>query len=338
MQHGSPNQNVDWSILPRLLLSHTDLLRQMDLLKRLLARIGLPELVLKTSQLVHFEDVSIVFQGSGLRSILSILAALTDERISVILIDEPELSLQPRLQKSLRDVLVEAARSKKILVATHSHLFLHRTALSANLRVQREGAIVSLSPTASESQLYDLTFELLGNNTEDLFFPGNFLIVEGASDQAIVERVRNLLNISASQVRVVSASGLANVPPTLDAVCRVLVPVVLKDSPYAAKVVAMIDQVPDPSSAAAEELRKVLGPRLFKLDKHSIEAYIPDAIYTRIGRNKDEDLQRIAELRSNHQALSEFKKKLSQQVAGQLTVEDLESLPIITAAVRKATE
>ncbi len=58
----------------------------------------------------------------------------------------------------------------------------------------------------------------------------------------------------------------------------------------------------------------------------------------RIGRNKSEDLQRIAELRSNHQALNAFKKTLSQQIAGQLTVEDLDILPTIAAAVRKASE
>jgi hypothetical protein len=40
----------------------------------------------------------------------------------------------------------------------------------------------------SREQLYDVTFDLLGSSTEDLFFPHNYLIVEGASDQVIAER------------------------------------------------------------------------------------------------------------------------------------------------------
>lgn len=338
LQHASPVPNVDWSTLPRLLLSHTDLYGQVGALNELLIRMGLPKFVLKTSQYVHFEDVSIAYQGSGLRSLLSILAALTDGRISAVLVDEPELSLQPRLQKILRDVLVEAAQSKRILVATHSHLFLHRTNLSANLRVQREGSVVSLSPTTVGDQLYDLTFELLGNTTEDLFFPGNFLVVEGASDQVIAERVRTLLGISPFKLRVVSAAGIANVQSALEAICRMLVPVVLPDSPYAGRVVAMIDEPADPTSHSVRELRRILGDRLFELDETSIEAYIPDGIYARIGRNKDEDLRRIVDLRNDYQALNAFKRTLSQQVAGQLTAEDLDSLPIIAAAVRKAGE
>ncbi len=337
LQHASPAP-FDWSTLPRLLLNHTNLKKQMLSLDKLLARMGLPEHVLKASQNIYFEDVSVAAQGSGLRSLLSILSALTDERISAVLIDEPELSLQPGLQKTLRDVLIESSRIKRILVATHSHLFLQRAAPSANLRVKREGAVVSLSPMAAEDQLYDLTFELLGNSTEDLFFPGNFLIVEGASDQVIVERVRNLLNINASKVRVVSASGLANVPPTLEAVSRMLTPVVMKDSPYARKVVAMIDQSGDPPPPAVAELRKVLDSRFFELDQPSMEAYIPEGIYARSGRNKAKDLQTIAKLRSNYQELNSFKRTLSQQIAGQLSGEDLEVLPIIAAAVRKASE
>jgi hypothetical protein len=215
-------------------------------------------------------------------------------------------------------------------------LFLNRRNPASNLLVQNRGGVVSLNPVASQEQLYDLTFQLLGNSTEDLFFPGNFLIVEGSSDQAVVGKVRDLLDVSASGIKVLSAAGIDNVPSGVDAVSRVLVPVVMRDSPYANKVVAMIDLPPDPKPPAVGELRRVLGDRLFVLDKPSIEEYIPEGIYTRIGRNKSDDIQQIAELRNKYHELIAFKKELSQQIAAQLTAADLTDLPIIVEAVRRA--
>jgi energy-coupling factor transporter ATP-binding protein EcfA2 len=340
--NGTPLQHSGWGVpwdqLPRILLNHTNTLRQIEALNVLLARLELPEFVLRTSQLIHFENIPVAFQGSGLRSLLSILAALTDTQLSAILIDEPELSLEPNTQRVLREILIEASKSKRILVATHSHLFLNRSTPTSNFLVQSSGGITSVSPVESEEQLYDLTFRLLGNSTEDLFFPGNFLVVEGASDQAIVERVRDLLEIPQSRLKVLSAAGVDSIPSGLNAVSRMLTPVVMRDSPYANKVVAMIDQPLDPTSTMVGELRQVLKERLFVLDRPSIEEYVPEGIYTRIGRNKSEDIDRMSKMKSDRHALIAFKKELSQQVSAQLAVPDLKDLPIVVSAVRRATE
>src|SRR2546430_17499266 len=79
-----------------------------------------------------------MFQGSGLRSSFGILAALTDDNIKLLLIDEPELGLEARYQKLLRDLLVETSKSKQIIVSTHSHLFLNRQMYQSNYMVRRK--------------------------------------------------------------------------------------------------------------------------------------------------------------------------------------------------------
>src|SRR5206468_3689337 len=116
-------------------------------------------------------------------SMFSIIAALTNDEVGVILIDEPELSLEPRVQKVLREVLVEASEQKIIVVATHSHLFVRRDLPESTQIVERTDDQTRVRTVAEESELYDLVFDLLGASTEDLFFPSNYLIVEGASDQ-----------------------------------------------------------------------------------------------------------------------------------------------------------
>src|ERR1051326_2511563 len=68
---------------------------------------------------------SITQMGTGARSLLLVIMALIHPGYITILIDEPELFLEPRLQKALRDLFVEKATEKRIVVATHSHLFLN---------------------------------------------------------------------------------------------------------------------------------------------------------------------------------------------------------------------
>jgi len=336
LQHN--DRIAQWGYLPIFLLNHTNTMKQLDALNRHLTGFGLPELILRTSLLLHFEDIPVAYQGSGLRSLLSILAALTDTRLRAILIDEPELSLEPLVQRRLRDLLIEASQSRHILIATHSHLFVNRSDPSSNLIVQNSGGSVSVSPVLSEEGLYDITFELLGNSLEDLFLPGNFLVVEGASDQIIAEKIRILLKIPAPKIKILAATGVEKVPPTVDAVLKVLVPVVTKDSPYAKKIVAMIDKPVDTDSKAAAELKHVLKERLFILSDPSIEEYVPDAIYTRINRNKADDLENMAKLKGNYLEFYKIKKGLSEHIAAGLVAGDLEKLPIIADAVRKAGE
>ena len=57
----------------------------------------------------------------------------------------------------------------------------------------------------------------------------------------------------------------------------------MRDSPYADRVVALIDAPRDPESHTVRELERVLGDRLFKLDRPSLEEAIPGEIYERAG-------------------------------------------------------
>src|SRR5262249_33805495 len=159
------------------------LMDQMRTLEDLFPRLGFARPALVSGQEFSFDALSVAVQGSGLRAAFPILAALTDYGLNALLIDEPELSLEPRLQKGIRDLLLEFANKAgvAVVVATHSHLFLDRTCPSSTIKVSRADGYTTIWPLGSDRQLQDVVFELLGNSTEDLFFPRNYLIVEGAS-------------------------------------------------------------------------------------------------------------------------------------------------------------
>jgi hypothetical protein len=320
----------------RLLLNHTDFERQLQELQVLLARLGLARLVLRTSQSIHFDDIAGHFQGSGLRALRPILCALTDDSLRLILIYEPEEALEPRLQKALRDLLIEKSEGRGVMVATHSHLFLNRREGSANYRVSRTGANVSVEPVTSAEELYGIAFSLLGNSTEDLFFPANYLLVEGASDQIVVERVLALMNVPHGRIKVVSAGGVDAVQDTLAALERALLPVVMEDSPYAQRVVALIDQPAEPGSHTMLELERVLGDRLIRLDEPSLEEAIPEDVYEKAGLNRVGFVEDLNRLRGDYRALHAAKRRVSRELARVVEVDDLESLGRIREAVERA--
>jgi ABC-type multidrug transport system ATPase subunit len=117
--------------MTKYLLNHKNFRHQLDVMDGLLRELGLPPMVLQTSQTVYFEEVLAAYQGSGLRSLLPILASLSDPAMGVILIDEPETSLEPQLAGRLRRLLVASAADRAIIVASHSHLFINRDDMSS---------------------------------------------------------------------------------------------------------------------------------------------------------------------------------------------------------------
>ena len=140
-------------------------------------------------------------QGSGSRAVLGVLCALLhpDPTRDVVLIDEPEIGIEPQVQKQLATLIRKVSQGedglpkKRVFVATHSHVFLDRVTLTNNYVVGKDQAgAATIRQVATAEELHSLIFHLLGNSPEDLFFPDNMLVVEGPSDQIFWRRVLEL--------------------------------------------------------------------------------------------------------------------------------------------------
>lgn len=326
------------SELAKLLLTHDDLIKQNNKLNEFLQKLELPELIIGPGQNITFEYISVGFQGSGLRSLLPIISALTDPKIKVLLIDEPELSLEPKVQKLLRDLLYEVSKEKLIVVTTHSHLFLNRKDASFNKKVWKEDGTTRITELNNDSELYDLTFSLLGNNLSDLFFPENFIIVEGSSDEIIINKILELKEIDKTKVKVVSASGIEKVSNIMNAITDTLTPLVINDSPYKKRVVVLIDKRNTQNKDEVGKIEKELTDRFFELDVPSLEEYIPEELYIKAGRNKKSDLNEREKVKNEYLKLSKLKKEISNSISSILEESDIEKISIINDAVERAVK
>lgn len=76
--------------------------------------------------------------GDGYINIFNIVDALYDSsENNVILIDEPEISLHPDLQRKLFSLLVEYSKDNQIIVSTHSPYFVDWKLFSEKAKIIR---------------------------------------------------------------------------------------------------------------------------------------------------------------------------------------------------------
>lgn len=148
---------------------------------------------------IDVDGQNLSVSSTGTRLLLTILGICMDTRFKSILLDEPELGLSPRIQRALADYIQSPETRaelfphiKQIVVATHSHHFLHRKDLSANFVIAKTGSTIQLEQVTSVSDFHRLQFNLLGNSLEGLFLPSAIIVVEGDSDLSFIAKATSL--------------------------------------------------------------------------------------------------------------------------------------------------
>ncbi|PJE53533.1 ATP-dependent nuclease [Marinomonas sp. BSi20584] len=151
--------------------------------------------------------------GEGIVSIFAIVDSLYDSKPGdVIVIDEPELSLHPALQKRVFGLLNEFSKDRQIIISTHSPYFVDIKSIingSQLVRVINDGSgteIYQLSPEGrrvieklASGNLYNP--HTFGLDTRELFFQEDgIIVVEGQEDVLLFPDIAEQLeqNIAAS--------------------------------------------------------------------------------------------------------------------------------------------
>ena len=138
--------------------------------------------------------------GDGIWSIFTICAALFDApEKSTIVIDEPELSLHPALQRRLMDLLMKYAKAHQIIISTHSPYFIDWQAIingAQFIRVVKEGTNSKCYCISGEcrrlfkNMLSDINNpHVLGLNANEIFFlEDKVILVEGQEDVVLFKK------------------------------------------------------------------------------------------------------------------------------------------------------
>lgn len=146
--------------------------------------------------------------GDGIWSIFTICAALFDAMDgSTIVIDEPELSVHPSLQKKLMSLLMEYAKTRQIVICTHSPYFISWEAIingAQLVRIVKEGTDSKCYCLSEDcrSHFGGITRDLnnphtLGLEANEVFFlEDRIILVEGQEDVVIFKKIQEELKCS----------------------------------------------------------------------------------------------------------------------------------------------
>lgn len=146
--------------------------------------------------------------GEGFISLLFIVDALYDsEPGQTVVIDEPELSLHPSLQKKLSFLFAEYASDRQIVIATHSPYFIQWEAIANG------GKVVRVAKMDHKSKLFELSGatlnrviafmnninnpHILGLDAREVFFlDDGIVLVEGQEDVVHYRRILEHLGLN----------------------------------------------------------------------------------------------------------------------------------------------
>lgn len=146
--------------------------------------------------------------GEGLVSLLFIVAALLNSSPDKLLvIDEPELSLHPQLQRNLLDIILEKSKESQIMYATHSPEMVSIDAIlngGTLARVVNQGNGSKIYQLNEESRDCLRKFEgdlfnphVFGYDARSCFFEDDKLVVvEGQEDVIFLRKALKDLGIS----------------------------------------------------------------------------------------------------------------------------------------------
>lgn len=194
-------------------------------LTKLLSELGYEWSLETINPLKNQYDVRLKKQGSsflvgaassGERELLTYLFAIfaLNVRDALIIVDEPELHLHPKWQKTLLHLFIRLAKStgNQFLLATHSPTFVSPESIQYVSRVfsnRQRSHILRLNTTALPEAKHLLNI-VNSQNNERLFFADKVVLVEGLSDRIFFEAMLDRQGRSSSSrsiLEIISVGG-----------------------------------------------------------------------------------------------------------------------------------
>lgn len=163
-----------------------------------------------TSVTPHLDDLPLTLVGKGEQTSVKVKLALeASEACEVLLIEEPETHQSPGNLNRLLAHIAERVGDKQVILTTHSSFVLNKLGIDATIMFDGKAG-VRLTDLPDSTKRYFT--KLPGHDTLRMVLAKRTILVEGPSDELIVQRAYNQLHGTMpleDQVEVISVNSLA---------------------------------------------------------------------------------------------------------------------------------
>ena len=164
----------------------------------------------ETSVTPHLDDLPLTLVGKGEQTSVKVKLALeASEACEVLLIEEPETHLSPGNLNRLLAHVAERVGDKQVILTTHSSFVLNKLGIDATIMFDGKTG-VRLRDLPDSTKRYFM--KLPGHDTLRMVLARRAILVEGPSDELIVQRAYNQVHGKMpleDQVEVISVNALA---------------------------------------------------------------------------------------------------------------------------------
>ncbi|HDX9612722.1 TPA: AAA family ATPase [Bacillus toyonensis] len=272
--------------------------------RRIFIEWDMGELKIKFSSL-DGEPYSVAREASGLLHLVTLLSALYDDEVSMLLLDEPEISLHPQLQAFLFQEIKKVAgdpedKSKKmIILATHSTEFVNLLVPEDLTKIiffeNTMKPPVQIDPQAGElnNRKVKELLTRLGQAHKSALFSSKPLLVEGPSDVLICNALNQHMQIflEAGGAQLVPVIGKGEIPVVVK-LMRLIgkTPVVITDLDTVADNIASVNIFAD-DEKIIEKIREMAHVDFTSFSRN---------VYSRFTKTIDEHWEDIRLLAEQH--------------------------------------
>lgn len=136
---------------------------------------------------LYFDDIPFKLIGKGEQNSVKIKLALKEkiDKCDLIMIEEPETSLSFSNLNKLMKNIQETCKCKQILISTHSSFVANKSGLDKIILLNKNK---SSRMTNLETETYDYFKKLSGYDTLRMILANKAILVEGPSDELIVQK------------------------------------------------------------------------------------------------------------------------------------------------------
>ncbi|MBU5483335.1 AAA family ATPase [Clostridium sp. MSJ-11] len=166
------------------------------------------ELIDKTTKI----KADILECGTGYQSMVILALLETYVEIAhtnnnyILLIEEPEVYLHPRLQRKMIDTLIRVANYNQVIFTSHSPITISKLSSYDVKLVERENGEAIIS-NAAVKQIIDE----LGVRPDDFLHSKGIIFVEDKDDETVIkELLKKLDNKSVDKINIIQAVGCSN--------------------------------------------------------------------------------------------------------------------------------